>query len=208
MNHTEIEFKWEANSPRAFERVKRALARGGVRVGAWKTYFITDVYVDTPAQDFEKQKIAFRVRHVHPCWQATFKTRTEIRNGKAVRREETLPLRGVENLAQALEKLHRKKIWQGLNMQNLRPLFTLKNKRRACLISNGKMQAELALDTCEILVAGRRVCFKEVELEYKKGPAAAFEKIAAQLTRETGLKRAEISKVKTALLLRGLWGGK
>ena len=131
MNHTEIEFKWEANSPRAFERVKRALARGGVRVGAWKTYFITDVYVDTPAQDFEKQKIAFRVRHVHPCWQATFKTRTEIRNGKAVRREETLPLRGVENLAQALEKLHRKKIWQGLNMQNLRPLFTLKNKRRA-----------------------------------------------------------------------------
>lgn len=32
-------------------------------------------------------------------------------------------------------------------------------------------KAELALDDCEILVVGRRVCMKEIELELKQGSA-------------------------------------
>ena len=204
----EIEFKWEANSPRAFWQMKCALNQTGAKICAAENWRITDVYVDTPAHDFEKQKIAFRVRNANGKWEATFKTRTEIVHGKAVRREETLALPGIKNLSQALEKLHRKKSWLGLPTENLIPLFTLKNHRRTCLISDGKMQAELAFDSCGIDVCGRHVFFKEIELEHKKGPAEIFEKLAAHLTQISGLKQAKISKVKTALSLRALWGKK
>ena len=202
---TEIEFKWDANTPRAFYKMRGALERIGVQVSSATRWNITDVYVDTPARDFEKQKIAFRVRHANQNWEATFKTRTEIVRGKAVRREETCTLPGVKNVTQALEILQRKKIWKGLNLQNLFPLFTLKNRRETYWITYQKTHMELALDTCEILVCGRRVLFKEIELEYKSGTRKNFEELGAQLTQRSGLVRAQISKVKTALLLRAMW---
>lgn len=205
---TEIEFKWDANIPRAFWKMHRALQQIGAHVSSPKAWQISDVYLDTLARDFEKQKIAFRVRHFSQHWEATFKTRTEIVHGKAVRREETCALSDVKNLAQALEFLHCKKKWKGLALQNLCPLFTLKNRRKTYLIFYQKVKAELALDTCEILVCGRRVGFKEIELEYKSGVREDFEKLGAQLTQQSQLKRAQISKVKTALLLRKMWGKK
>lgn len=203
---TEIEFKWEANAPRSFWRMKRALQYLQARSGAVRDWTISDVYLDTPTQDFEKQQIAFRVRRINIRWEATFKTRTEIVNGKAVRREETCALPGVQTLPQALQFLRQKKQWKGLNLTQLQPLFTLKNKRQTQEIFGPGWQAELAFDTCEILLGGRRVCFKEIELELKKGRAAGFEKFAMQLTALSQLNRARISKVKTAFLLHRMWG--
>ncbi len=205
---TEIEFKWEANVPRAFYKMQRAVFASGVRVLSVQHLKITDVYLDTPMCDFEKQKIAFRVRNTNQNWEATFKTRTEIVHGKAVRREETLKMPGVKSLAQALEFLRRKKTWKGLCVANLQPLFVLKNQRQIQEITWQKMQAELAFDTCEILVCGRRVYFKEIELELKKGATENFEKLAAQFTCASGLRQAQISKVKTALSLLNLWSEK
>ena len=205
---TEIEFKWDANSARAFLKMRGALRQVKTHLVSARTWKITDVYLDTPARDFEKKKIAFRVRHTGNNWEATFKTRTEIVQGKAVRREETCALSGVKNLAQALEFLRRKKNWKGLNLQNLSPLFTLKNHRQTYLISYQQTKAELALDTCTLWVCGRRVCFKEIELEYKSGVRKDFEALGAQLMQQSQLPRARISKVKTALLLRGVWGEK
>lgn len=205
---TEIEFKWDANTPRAFYKMRRALGQISAHISAEKCWNITDVYMDTPARDFEKQKIAFRVRRTNQRWEATFKTRTEIVRGKAVRREETCALPGVKNLAQALDFLHRKQNWKGLKLKHLFPLFTLKNHRETVLVTYQKTQAELALDTCEILVCGRRVFFKEIELEYKSGMRNGFEELGVQLTQHSGLARAQISKVKTALSLRAMWGKK
>ncbi len=205
---TEIEFKWEANSPRDFFKIRNSLKQIGAHVSSPQWWRICDEYVDTPERNFEKKKIAFRVRCINQRWEATFKTRTEIVRGRAVRREETCSLPGVKNTAQALEFLHRRKNWKGLNLQNLFPLFTLKNYRQTYRISWHNTQAELALDTCEILVCGRRVFFKEVELEYKSGLRKKFEELGAKLTQHSGLARARISKVKTALLLRNMWGEK
>lgn len=204
----EIEFKWNANVPRAFHKMQRAVFSACASVLSVQNWKITDVYLDTSARDFETQKIAFRVRGANQTWEATFKTRTEIVNGKAVRREETLQMPGVKSLAQALEFLRRKKTWKGLFVDNLQPLFVLKNQRQTQAITWRHMQAELAFDTCEILVCGRRVHFKEIELEHKKGAAKNFEELAGQLTRASGLKEAQISKVKTALALRTLWSEK
>lgn len=205
---TEIEFKWEANRPRAFYKMQRAVFSSGVHVLPVQNLKITDTYLDTPMRDFEKQKIAFRVRCANHNWEATFKTRTEIVHGKAVRREETLKIPGVKSLTQALEFLRRKKMWKDLCVDNLQPLFVLKNYRQTQAVTWHQMQAELAFDTCEVLVCGRRVFFKEIELEHKKGAAKNFEELAEQLTRASGLKEAQISKVKTALALRKLWSEK
>ncbi len=202
----EIEFKWEANSPRAFVNFQKALKQTGAQISRSQHWQITDVYVDTPARDFEKEQIAFRVRHINHTWEATFKTRTELVNGKAVRREETCALPGVKNLPQALAFLQRKKNWKGLNISALVPLFTLKNRRKTQLVTCPRMQAEVAFDTCEILVCGRRVHFKEIEMELKKGPQTAFEKFGKNL--QIDLPKARVSKVKTALTLFNLWGEK
>ena len=161
---TEIEFKWNANVPRAFFKMQRAVIASGAKIFPAQHWQIVDVYLDTSTHDFEKQQIAFRVRRINQQWEATFKTRTEIVKGKAVRREETLPLNGVKNLPQALQFLHDKKRWKGLFLENLQPLFVLKNRRKTHALMLRNMCAELAFDTCEIDVCGRRVFFKEIEL--------------------------------------------
>lgn len=204
----EIEFKWEANFPRSFVRCLHALKQVGAKIGTPRTLQICDVYLDHPTRDFEQQKLAFRVRQVNTRWEATFKTRTELKNGRAVRREETCALPGVSTLPQALAYLHAKKSWKEINVQHLQPLFVIYNKRRVLRINWRGMQAELALDTCQLQVCGRRVFLKEIELELKKGAATLLEELVAQLTLHMQLPRARVSKVKTALCLLKLWGEK
>lgn len=205
---TEIEFKWDANTPRAFSKMREAVRAVCKKISSAKKWKITDTYLETPLQEFTKKQIAFRVRCYNQNWEATFKTRTEIKDGKAVRREETLALPGIKNVSQALSFLKKKKSWEGLSLTELTPVFTLKNRRETYDIMLSNMQAELAFDSCELNVCGRCIYFKEIELEHKKGSSVIFEKLAAQLTKASGLKRAGISKVKTAFLLLNLWGEK
>ncbi|MBO4675397.1 MAG: CYTH domain-containing protein [Elusimicrobiaceae bacterium] len=206
MKTLEIEFKWEANSARAFKCMEEAILSVNARMGRAQEMQITDVYVDTPARDFEKEQIAMRVRKVGSChWEATFKTRTEIVNGKAVRREETCALPKVKNFHTALRVLQEKKRWKGLNVSCLCPLFTVHNKRCSHPITFRRTKAELALDTCKLLVCGRRIFFKEIELELKQGSADTLGELASVLTQKTRLQPARVSKVKTAVTLMRLW---
>lgn len=210
MKNMETEFKWDANVPRAFARMRRAVEQvaGQASAGGAVQLAICDVYLDTPDSAFEKQQIAFRVRCCAGQWQATFKTRTEVKNGKAVRREETLELPGVKNLKEALSFLNQKKRWKNLPLQQLRPLFKLTNRRTVQLLSFPSLEAELAFDQCTLYVAGRKVQMKEIELELKKGKASALETLARQLTQQSGLSYMRVSKVKTACGLLKLWGEK
>lgn len=209
MNNIETEFKWDANSPRAFVRMLAAVRRaaGKEHVSAPRNLAIEDVYLERPDGEFEKRLIAFRVRNADGKWEATFKTRTEVKNGKAVRREETLPLADVKNLTDALNFLNAKKRWKGLDVTHLRPVFSIRNRRRISDVFYDGAKAELALDDCEIWVAGRRVLMKEIELELKQGPAEKTERLAREMTRGSGLGYARVSKVKTAAALLALWGG-
>ena len=203
MKNLETEIKWDADTPRAFWRmlsaVKKQIPAG--EITAKNILRITDVYLDHADHRFEKEQLAFRVRHFQNVWEATFKTRTQLVNGKAVRREETQRLRGVKNLTEVLEKLSAQKTWKKLSLTGLQPLFTIKNKRMVRQIFQPKFQAELAFDTCTIIAGEKRAPRKEIELELKRGNAAAFEEFAACLSRTSGLSRAKTSKVKTAVLL-------
>lgn len=204
MKNLETEFKWGGNSPRALHRALAAF-KALARVSGPQDLNIFDTYLDHANGAFAKEKIAFRVRRVHGKWEATFKTRSEIKNGKAVRREETLALPKVKNLTQALAFLQRKKTWKKLDVRDLQPRFSLQNKRRIFTVAYKKSAAELALDRFVILVCGREVKMKEIELELKRGNPKDFEELASAFTAKSGLAFSDISKVRTAETLRALW---
>lgn len=204
MKNVEIEYKLDANSPRAFEKVRRFLAAfpGGKRA---TELVIKDTYLDHASHDLAAQKIALRVRHTNGKWEVTFKTRTQIQNGKAIRREETLPLPGVKNLAQALAQLELKKKWKGLNVCGLVPQFSVGNKRTVYEVNFNRAMLELALDRVTILVAGRQLKMKEIEVELKRGQPKILEQFCKQLQQQTNLKTNQISKVKTAECLKKMF---
>ena len=207
MPNIETEFKWDSNSPRAFARVLSAVRQvPSVRLSAPRVLHICDTYLDTPEHFFEQNKIAFRVRNTDGKWEATYKTRTEVKNGRAVRREESLPLPGIKNLAQALSFLADKKKWDKLPLTGLKMLFALWNKRTSYDILFNGVEAELSLDNFMICVCGRRVLMKEAELELKKGLPDTLDELARQITQASGLAYARVSKVKTATALLALWG--
>lgn len=208
MKNQELEYKWEANSPRAFQRARKALAGLGVLKGIGSKLHIVDYYIDTPTRTFEKQHIAMRLRQTNGHWEATFKTRTEVIAGKAVRREETCALPDAVDLESALSLLKKKKKWKKLDVSQLKLLFVLTNKREIVPVCFQNMQAELAFDNCCLSVCGRKVCFKEIELELKRGAVQLLEKLANLFTQKTSLPYAHVSKVKTGMYLMQLWEGK
>ncbi|MBP5403830.1 MAG: CYTH domain-containing protein [Elusimicrobiaceae bacterium] len=204
MKHLEIECKWDANTPRAFARARQFVAQLNSKV-IFQTLRIKDVYLDHANRDLSSQKIALRVRNTAGKWEATFKSRSEIKNGKAVRREETRPLPGVKNVRQALRLLAQQKKWKGINTTGLCAQFALVNKRQLCMFSYDGAQLEMALDDVTIYVAGRQVKFKEIEVELKSGKPTALENFAHAFSDATQLKPAQISKVKTAETFLKFW---
>lgn len=208
MKNMETEFKWDGNVPRAFVRMLRAANASADKISPCQNLKIKDIYLDHADRSFEAQKIAFRVRSTDGAFEATFKTRTEIIDGKAVRREETLPLSGVTNLTQALEFLKCKKTWKGLCVSGLSPRFEIRNRRQTRAVFFDGAEFELAFDSCEISVCGRALKMKEIELELKRGTAEKLDALCALLSRASGLKAMRFSKVKTACALADLWGKK
>ncbi len=204
MKHLEIECKWDANTPRAFRRAVQVVKQAGHQIKCQSLY-IKDTYLDHENEDLAAQKIALRVRNSDGKWEATFKTRSEIKNGKAVRREETLPLMYVKNTAQALAALAQKKNWCKIDTTHLTAKFALANKRRVYVFIYDGATLEMAQDNVTLYILGRQVKFKEIEVELKHGPAQALDNFARFFTAQTKLKRAEISKVKTAETFLKFW---
>lgn len=204
MKHMEIECKWDANSPRAFQRARKALTHlcGPLTP---RLLHIRDTYLDDAKHSLSKKLIALRVRNTDGNWEATFKTRTQIKNGKAIRQEETLPLPNVKNLSQALRALTQKKNWKQITTSGLTTQFVLINKRTVYLFTYKKSTLEMALDRIVINVAGRRVHMQEIELELKRGKSEILDQFAKLFRQQTKLARTQISKVKTAEMLRKLW---
>ena len=196
MTHIETEFKWEANTFHAFQKMRQAAEELG-KLSAPDQVFICDTYMDHTDGQFARQNIAFRVRNIGARWECSFKTKTDLKNGLAVRQEETLAL-PVKNVHQASAFLTRKKTWQGLNVENLRPTFSLVNRRTIHMLKTPQVQAELAYDAVQFLICGRIVKIWELELELKKGTPKALQALAQKLTEKTGLPLAKISKVETA----------
>lgn len=204
MKHMEIECKWDANSPRAFLRAKKVLANlcGPLTP---RLLHIQDVYLDDVKRSLAKQGIALRVRNCEGKFETTFKTRTQIKKGKAIRQEETIPLPGIKNISQALHKLEQKKNWKQIKTTGLSVQFVLNNKRTVYVFSYKKSMLEMVLDKVIISVAGRRVTMQEIELELKQGSSKTLDQFAQQFTQQTKFLQATFSKVRTAEMLLKLW---
>ncbi|MBR2082947.1 MAG: CYTH domain-containing protein [Elusimicrobiaceae bacterium] len=204
MKHIEIECKWNGNTPRAFERAKRFVLKHATQIFVERVD-IEDAYLDHAANDLSAQKIAFRLRNTDGKWEATYKTRTRIINGKATRREETLALSTVKNLTEALETLSRKKIWKGIDLRELKVKFLLSNRRTVYTFSYNGGTLEMVLDNVILHILGRQVKFKEIEVELKRGNDSVLNTFASVFANETQLKTVKNSKVKTAEVLLDLW---
>ena len=204
MKHLEIECKWEANTPRAFSRAQDFLRELNSKITP-KHLNIKDTYLDHATGDLAAQKIALRVRNTDGKWEATFKTRSKIKNGKATRREETLLLPCVKNLSQALQFLAKQKKWCGISTTGLEAKFTLANKRIVYGFNYDGDTLEMALDDVTLYILGRQVKFKEIEVELKRGKSEGLDKFCRTFLQQTKLKRAHISKVKTAETFLKFW---
>jgi inorganic triphosphatase YgiF len=167
-----------------------------------------DVYLDDEKHTLRAEKIALRLRGCNGNWEATLKTRTEVKNGKAVRKEFTFPVGKSKNFAQALISFQTRKTWKNIPLKNLRAQFEIFNTRQIYMLNFEGAQAELALDDCEIRVAGRRVKMKEIELELKKGAGEKLESLARHFSHAAQLRFQKMSKVFTAETLLALWGEK
>jgi len=197
MRNLEIECKLDANVPRAFGRARQFLKKLDLQLVP-QNLCIRDHYLDSASRELAAQAVAFRVRNTDGKWEATFKTRTEIKNGKAVRREETLPLPDVRNLAQALEVLNQKKKWKGIKVTGLTVQFAIFNKRQIFSLDYEDSKLEIALDNFKICVGKKQLKKKEIEIELKCGSAKKLDQFVRIFKQQTQLQTAKISKVKTA----------
>lgn len=201
----ETEFKWRATAPADFDKMLSAVRTlTGRALPPVQILHIADAYADTPDEALSAQKIAMRVRCTDGTYEATFKTKTRLENGKAVRREETLPLPQAHTQEAALAALRAQKIWLGVNVAQLEFKFYIQNKRRVYTLVQADSVYELALDEVEITAGERRHNMLEIELELKAGAADAFCQWAKKLGEISGLKAPEYSKVATAT---ALWKG-
>ncbi len=194
----EKEFKWDASARGAFACFVRVLRETVSEISASQDLSITDRYLDNARGDLSSQKIALRIRRQGCRYEATFKTRTALKNGLACRKEVTKPLPNVRSFAAALRALENLQSWEGMALNGLRVRFTLRNRRRIYRVRYGAVQCEAALDRYVIEAAGKRLARREIELELKSGPEKDFMCLLRTLSEKSTLSPVRISKVACA----------
>lgn len=200
----EREYKWDASRREDFSRFFRALKEICARPFRPVLLSITDRYLDNKAGDFSAREIALRIRRAGNTFEATLKTRGEVRDGLARRKELTRPLPGVRSFPGALKALENGPAWEGMPLSGLSVRFVLRNRRRVCRVRFRRAECEAAFDSYVICSGGRTLRRREIELELKAGAEADFLSLVRELTLRSGLEAAKISKVKSAeMMLRG-----
>jgi len=195
MKDTEREYKWDSPNRQAFQCFLQAVRAQCEEVVCQGSRRITDYYLDNAGKELAARKVALRIRHIGEVWQATLKSRSRLKNGLAVRKEYTLVLTGARSFGKALKRLAQKKKWKDIPVENLQEKFRICNHRRIyqCVYQN--MCCELALDDYLTQAQGHQWRRREIELELKKGPAKQFTKLIKNLTKQSCLSAAKISKV-------------
>ncbi|MDR1123862.1 MAG: CYTH domain-containing protein [Elusimicrobiota bacterium] len=192
----EREYKWAAAGPCDFAAFQKAPALADF-ARARRKIIVVDSYFDSTGSALQKTKTALRLRSVNGRYEITLKGDSRIKNGLASRPERTLKL-SAKSRARAMAALRAffAKNWPAL--EGLRRLFIIKNKRTVWDIKSPALEAEICFDDCIIIKQQKSLKFYEIELEYKKGSASAFTRLAAQLTKQGGLEYSKKSKVATA----------
>jgi inorganic triphosphatase YgiF len=175
---------------------------------------LDNIYFDTPDLALSQSKSALRLRRTPAGWLQTFKTLGTAQDGLHVRHEWEMPVAGEEL---DLERLPDECDAMGIAhvLRNAAPaliaLFRTNFTRTSWLLHSEHASIEIAIDQGEIVadVNGdiRRAPISEIELELKRGDAAALHIFAAQLAAHIpGLTPDDVSKAQRGYELRA-WRG-
>jgi len=195
MHNIEREFKWDATAGNAFEDFVKAIQMHSNQVDFVGAVDITDYYLDDKQHSLSNQKVALRIRHCGNLWQATLKSRSQLRKGLAVRQEFTVGLSPARSFRKALSILEKRSVWQGVLLAGLQERFRICNHRQIYQCVYQRCVCEAALDNYVTVFGGHRMRRKEIELELKKGNAKCFAQFVKKISLASNLKAAKISKV-------------
>lgn len=195
----EIEFKWSIQSSKDFQIFLHHAKKIGACFKTPEKILIHDFYFDTKDRLFGKACISSRLRHIRGKWEITLKNSSQLKKGLATREEKTFYLPQKLSELQALEYGETKILKNILQGRPLQILFQIKNRRtmRKIIISKST-EAEVCFDQVEISRYKKIIQMKEIELEFMKGDIRKFLSFIQKITRVSGLKPAQTSKVKTA----------
>ena len=200
---TEVELKLSLDPFHAPKLRRHGLLKGVKPV----TRHLHSVYLDTPAWDLMKRRIAFRVRKAGSRWVQTLKAESDS-VGALTRRPEwevDLP-RGHHDLsllpAEALALL------KGVNVDLIGPAFATDFRRTAWQVMHGGAEMELALDVGEIQSGPHTLPLCEVEIELKSGPREALFDLAQSLLEQVPMGVEPRSKAARGYTLAGAVGPK
>lgn len=195
----EREYKWQAHGHADFFKLQKALQNTGLKLRFARS-LITDSYFDNAEGKLSSEKSALRLRSVNGSYELTLKTSSSIKNGFAVRKEETVPLYAKSHTrasAQFFAEVRQRRP----DLGRISELFLIKNKRESVFLENPLFNAEVCFDDFNILAAGKNQKMYEIEMEFKGGDFEKFAEFAQKLEKENGLKAVQISKVASAYKL-------
>jgi triphosphatase len=205
----EVEFKLLARDrlvPAEVEQVARGI---GLEVGPVQNVRQVDRYLDTARLDLLRRGASLRVRGGAGAVLLCFKSGAAL-EGEALRRlevEEALPAGAADPIHAFELPLRLRDLAEPIALsQPLVEIAGLENHRvrHTLLEPLSGAAAELCIDRVRVLSSrGVLGSFVEVEIEAKRGGAAAFAPLAGALVEQLGLEHARPSKLERALLAAG-----
>jgi triphosphatase len=192
--------------PSSHEAAIAALDRRG---GPGRDVALANVYFDTPEHALRGRKCALRLRRAGDLWLQTMKAGGSVRDGLHSRHEWELPVAGaaldVDALAAACDDADARAALLDA-APRLVELFRTDFVRTLWQLDSGDALVEAALDRGAV-VAGTgadapRTPISEVELELKRGDAAALHRLARALQTDIpDLKPEDASKAQRGFAL-------
>lgn len=195
---TEVELKLSLDPAHAQKLRRHGLLKGVKPV----TRHLHSVYLDTPAWDLVKRRIAFRVRKAGSKWVQTLKAEAAS-VGALTRRpewEEDLP-RGHHDLG--LLPKEAIALLKGVDVDLIGPAFATDFRRTAWQVTHGGAEMEVALDVGEIQSGTHTQPLCEVEIELKSGPREALFDLAQSLLEQVPMGVEPRSKAARGYALAG-----
>lgn len=172
----EVELKLSLDPVHA-TRLRHAPPLAGVKAA---TRHLHSVYLDTPAWDLVRRRIAFRVRKAGSQWLQTLKAEAPSVGALTRRPEWEVELaRGHHDLA--LLPKEAISLLKGLDTDLIGPAFATDFRRTTWLVAHGGARMEVALDLGEIRGGEQVLPLSEVEIELKAGPREALFDLALAL---------------------------
>jgi CHAD domain-containing protein len=203
LGHGELELKYRVADLAAAERIIAADRIGPFSAGARaRTIQLEDRYVDTSDGALRRAGFAVRLRQRGATTLVSVKSLSSAAGpAGSVRRDE---LEGpADRVAPAVEwppSDARALVLEHAGDAPLVELVTIRQLRRQRQLKATGTRIELSLDEVDVVSRGRIVDrFIELEAELTKGDEAALGSLAVELAMQRGLRRAEASKLESAI---------